>query len=206
MDSKEINARGLACPRPVVMTREAIEEGGTSRIDVSVDTDVQAENVKRTGESMGWRAEIEERGEYYRVTLTPAGGGRPVAPSPSAPPLAEQPVPAAGGRVVFITSDLFGSGDPELGRVLMRSFIKTLLEMKQLPEKAIFVNSGVKLVTEDSDLIEDIRALEEACVEVLACGTCLDFYDLEEKLQAGRASNMYEIVSALTGASGIIKP
>jgi selenium metabolism protein YedF len=108
--------------------------------------------------------------------------------------------------VVLIASDELGQGSPELGKILIRSFVKTLSNAEQKPRRMIFVNSGVRLTTEGSDLIDDLKLLEETGVELLSCGTCLDYFHLKEKLQAGRASNMVEIVETLTAADSVVRP
>ncbi|OHB69887.1 MAG: hypothetical protein A2V70_02365 [Planctomycetes bacterium RBG_13_63_9] len=126
--------------------------------------------------------------------------------------MGEQPAPscqapAAGPRVVaMVASDRFGEGEEELGRILMRAFIKTLKDVDPRPGKVIFANAGVRLTTEGSDLIDDIRALESGGVEIISCGTCLDYYRLLDKLQVGVASNMYEIASTLVQADRIVRP
>lgn len=110
------------------------------------------------------------------------------------------------GFVVLVASDELGRGSPELGRVLIRSLIKTLSNTERKPERMIFVNGGVRLTADGSDLIDDLKAMEESGVELLSCGTCLDYFDLKEKLRAGRASNMQEIVETLTDADRVLRP
>lgn len=82
--------------------------------------------------------------------------------------------------VITVTSDKFGTGDDKLGSVLMKSYFYALSEADRIPADLIFVNSGVKLTTEGSDVIDSIKKLEERGVNVLSCGTCLDFYNLKE--------------------------
>ena len=108
--------------------------------------------------------------------------------------------------VVFVASNLFGVGDEKLGQILMKAFVKTLKELDTQPAKVIFANSGVRLTTEGSDLIDELRALEEEGVEIISCGTCLDYYGLVDSLQVGVSSNMYEIASTLVEADRIVKP
>ncbi|MBD3162585.1 MAG: sulfurtransferase-like selenium metabolism protein YedF [Candidatus Eisenbacteria bacterium] len=113
----------------------------------------------------------------------------------------------AGNRVVVqFGADTMGHGPAELGRVLIRSFVKTLGTTGRRPWRAVFVNTGIHLTTEGSDLIEDLRKLEADGLELLSCGTCLDYFEKKEKLQAGRASNMQEIVETLTTADLVVRP
>jgi selenium metabolism protein YedF len=88
----------------------------------------------------------------------------------------------------------------------MRSFVITLKELKPLPWRMIFINGGAKLVSEGSELITYLTELEDLGVEIISCGTCLDFFSLKEKLRVGRASNMYEILSTLAESTSILKP
>ena len=107
---------------------------------------------------------------------------------------------------VLFASEEMGHGSAKLGRILIRSFIKTLAMAGRRPWRAVFVNGGIHLTTEGSDLIDDLKGLETAGVELLSCGTCLDYFDKKEKLLAGRASNMREIVETLTTADLVVRP
>jgi selenium metabolism protein YedF len=169
-----------------------------------VDDDVASGNVGRMAQSLGWEAKVEREVGEIRVVLT-RGEGAPDAALEAAA-LSCGPEARRPEVVLFVTSDLLGAGDPELGRVLMRAFLKTIGDVDPRPGKAIFANSGVRLTTEGSDLVDDLRRLDESGVEVLSCGTCLDFYGLVEKLRVGRASNMFEIASSLVGADRVVRP
>jgi len=122
-------------------------------------------------------------------------------------PAADLPPSPHGARVtLFITSDQFGAGPEELGRILMRGFLKTCLAQEVKPWRAVFVNNGIRLTTQGSPLLQDLRALEEAGVEILSCGTCLDYFQAKERLGVGRVSNMNEIVQTLTLADRVLRP
>ena len=108
--------------------------------------------------------------------------------------------------VVVISSQCMGEGDPELGTALMKSYIYALSQQDQLPSTILFYNSGVKLACQDAPTLEDLKSLEAQGVEILACGTCLNFYGLSEKLQVGSVTNMYVIAEKMSQASLIIKP
>lgn len=200
---KRVDARGLPCPRPVILTRDAIRAGGAESIRVTVDGDVPAENVRRMAESQGWDAEVEREGKDIHIVLTRGQRAADSGPATGSGPCNGQA--AAPRVVVFVTSDLFGVGEEELGRILMRAFVKTIKELDPRPEQVIFANSGVRLTTEGSDLIDDLAALEGSGVEIVSCGTCLDYYRLAGSLRVGRASNMYEIASSLVGADRVVK-
>jgi len=106
--------------------------------------------------------------------------------------------------IVFVGSSTLGRGDEELGNVLMRSFIHTLTETEVPPQEIIFMNSGVKLVAEGSEVLDDLRSLESRGIEILACGTCLGYYRLKDAIRVGRISNMYDIAAALLEADRVV--
>ena len=204
MEEKHVDARGLACPQPVVLTRKAILEPGTERVHVVVDNEVSAENVERMARSLGCEVSVEKSGGETHLILSKGEDVAAAVARQSTTSAVSPPRPPK--VVVFVTSDLFGTGPEELGRILMRSFIKTLKDLDPPPEKIVFANSGVRLTTEGSDLIDDLRGLESGGTEIVSCGTCLDYFRLSDKLRAGSVSNMYEIASALVEADRVVKP
>jgi selenium metabolism protein YedF len=108
--------------------------------------------------------------------------------------------------VLLVANDELGHGSSELGRILMRSFLKTVAGTEPKPERAIFMNAGVRLTTEGSKLLDEIRALEDAGVRVLSCGTCLDYFHLKDSLKVGQVTNMQDTVTALMTADWVIRP
>lgn len=108
--------------------------------------------------------------------------------------------------VVAVSSDRMGSGNDELGKVLIKGFIFAVTQLDELPKTMLFYNGGATLTTEGSDSLEDLKSLEAQGVEILTCGTCLDYYGLKDKLAVGSVTNMYSIVETLAGAGKIIKP
>ena len=193
--SMVIDARGLDCPHPVILSNKAFEE--SDDVTTIVDNEVAKENVSRLAKSKGFSMEVTENdGDFYLHLKREgcAGLGSSISP------------PTSGPIVLLIASDTMGRGSEELGRKLMTSFVQVLHEISPQPEKIVFINSGVKLVATGSQVIEDLRALEDNEIEILACGTCLGYYDLKEKIAAGRISNMYDIASALFNAGKIVNP
>ena len=108
--------------------------------------------------------------------------------------------------VVYINSDLLGVGDEALGSFLMKAFLKTLLDLEKMPDRLILINSGVRLASEDSKVLDTLRMLSEKGVEIVSCGTCLDFYKLREKMSVGKISNMFDIIQSMLGADCLIRP
>lgn len=200
---KEIDCRGLSCPQPVVMTKKAIDAGETELI-VLVDNPTAAGNVTRFAAQMGFKVEEEKSESDYRLTLfkevlktEPVEEKEKNAPFPSE-------APRTNNTIIFINADALGRGSEELGRLLIKTFLHTVNDGSELPSKIIFMNSGVKLVTEDSESLDDLRSLEEKGVELLTCGTCLDYFDLKEKVAVSKVSNMYEILSSFLQAERVI--
>jgi selenium metabolism protein YedF len=195
---KEIDCRGMACPLPVVTIKRAIEEGEKS-FTVLVDNEAARENVRRFGESRQYSVAVsEEAPGKYRLNLT----------SISSPSLPEKNEPAVNKEkiVVYIAHQEMGAGNDELGLILMRAFLKTIPEFKPLPQRIIFLNSGVKLTTSGSPVLEILAELEKDGVEILSCGTCLDFFNLKAQLKAGKVTNMFEIIATLRSADRVIAP
>jgi len=196
--STMVDARGLACPQPVIATRKAMEAGGA--VTTLVDSETSMNNVRRMALKAGWGVQVSQEGETYRLDLVP-GAARP-APQPG-------PMPAAAGApagplVLVVSSDVMGRGVDELGGILMRSFFHTLGEVSPRPETVILFNTGVRLACEGSPVVEDLCALEADGVEILVCGTCLNYLELAGSLAAGQVSNMYDIAEKMLGAARLV--
>lgn len=192
---KTIDARGLSCPRPVILVKQALEgpEGGD--LLVIVDNEAARTNVSNLANGRSCQVQVEQQGELYYLTLTrEAGESRGVTGMTS--------------KVILLGSDTLGrgsrEGSEELGRVLMNSFFYALLEGEDLPQALIMVNQGVFLACEGSGALEDLARLEEKGVEILSCGTCLDFYRQKDKLAVGGITNMYTILEKINGAEKVI--
>jgi tRNA 2-thiouridine synthesizing protein A len=197
--AKILDLTGLACPLPVVRTKEALEDESGQGLIVMVDNIAARDNVTRFAESRGCKVEVSAAGGCYHLAIQPPAGG--VAESCISPLSA----PAKLGTVVVFASDRMGEGDPELGAVLMRAFGQTLVQM-ETPGKLLFYNRGVFLTLNDSPILAELKGLEEMGVELLVCGTCLDFYKVRERLAAGKVSNMFSILESQMQAGRIIRP
>jgi selenium metabolism protein YedF len=193
-----VDARGLACPQPVILARRALREG--SDVVVIVDNEVARHNVARMAEKSGHAVRVEQDQEGIRVYIAAEDELTELAPV-GEPECAVDP-----SLVLFVSSEYMGRGEhSELGHILMRGFFHTLGEVEPVPGTAIFINSGVKLVAEGSPVLEDLHELANAGVEILACGTCLSYYELEDKLAVGAISNMYTIAETLLGAEKTVQ-
>jgi len=199
---KTVDCRGLACPQPVINTKNALQEA-TVPIQVLVDNEASCTNVRRFAESQGAKVEVAEQGGEFHLTIEP-GHHEPAGEKP--PIVCSTTLPMARNMVVYVSSEGMGRGDDELGGVLMEAFLDTLSQFKGELSHAIFVNAGAKLAVEDSPVLEQLRQLEELGVQVLVCGTCLNHFGIKDKLAVGSVSNMYAIIETLSKAGRIIRP
>ena len=198
-----VNAIGDACPLPVVKTINAIKAlHGADVVETFVDNETAVENLKRLAESKGYGYSAEQQGEArYRVLLQI--GEHAEAPD-DAPVCCD--APAKKRKVVVISADHMGEGDEKLGRTLLKGFIFALGQLEELPSTILFYNGGARISCEGSESLSDLKTLAEKGVEILTCGTCLNFYGLSEKLAVGGVTNMYSIVETMANADLILKP
>ncbi len=195
---KTIDCRGQSCPAPVLATKKGLEEspGG---ICVLVDDGAPRENVGRFARNRGYQVTEAPDADGWSLLLT----GSADADLQSARELSSQNV--TGERVLLITSDRLGDGPDELGRLLMKNFLFTLLETTIKPKRILLLNSGVLLATEGSETVEALTKLENHGVELLSCGVCLDYLHRKNQLAAGRVTNMFSVAEQLLAASSVIK-
>lgn len=211
-----IDAKGRPCPQPVVLAiraYEKLQEGET--LQVEVDNEAAVQNLKRMAAQKGALAQEAALGNgIYTVEIIPAkgegGSAAPVDNSQGGAAAEEEaaqicPTTSRGPVVVAVGSDEMGDGSGELGRILMKSFIYSLTQLEKLPDTVIFFNGGVRVSTEGSESIDDLKTLESQGVEILSCGTCLDFYGIREKLAVGGITNMYVIAQTMAEAGNVVR-
>jgi len=192
-----VDARGLPCPQPVIRTRDAMEKN--SEVVTIVDSETAQMNVTRMAEKSGAVVEAEKREDGIRLTIT-----RDVETEEDSKAEITEGSPQ-GPSVLLVSSELMGRGEhDELGYILMRGFFHTLGEVDPVPDTVIFLNSGVKLVVAGSPVVEDLQALVDQGIEILACGTCLGYYELKDDIVVGEISNMYTIVETMLAAGRLI--
>ena len=198
----EVNAMGDTCPIPVVKTQKAMQElSGAGTVETLVDNEMAVQNLGKLAASRGCASSVEKLGEkQYRVTITV---GESVKTEEAA---GESFVCGRPKTVVVLSSDRMGSGNDELGGALMKAFVYALSQQEALPDTILCYNGGVKLACEGSESLDDLKAMAAQGVEVLSCGTCLNFYDLKEKLAVGEVTNMYVIVEKMSGADRVVRP
>lgn len=203
---EQVDARGQACPLPVVRAKKALTAMDAGRLEVLVDNATAADNLESLARALKCTAHREDRDDgTFAVTLSK--GADIVDASQAA--LEAEPAAAFEGEaasVVVIASEFMGAGDDELGAVLMKGFVFALTQLDQLPSTVLLYNSGVKLACEGSASLEDLASLQRAGVEVMSCGTCLAHFGLTERLAVGEVTNMYAIVEKQAAATTVIRP
>ena len=212
-----VDARGVLCPVPVIETKKAMDANPDCVIVTLVDNEVSRDNVKKFGESKGCAVWVSQDGKTFTLRLEPKTGdttsamadtGEKAAMATAASAVATaavgsvtttpngEPVPTVSGighKVLLMTKDYLGEGNQELGRTLMKTFWFCLTEAAVKPKKIYFINSGVKMVAEGSVHLGNLKILADAGVDIAACGICLDFYGLKEKVAIGSITNLYAI-------------
>ena len=208
-----VDARGDACPIPVVKTKNAIRElNGAGEVETLVDNEIAVQNLTKMAQQKGYGVRSEKRSaDELCVTMTVgAAAAAAAAQAPAADSAQEQcPVRPAGAQkntVVAVGSAEMGTGSEELGKTLLKGFLYALGQQDVLPRTVLFFNGGAAITCEGSPALEDLKSLQAQGVEILTCGTCLNYYGLTEKLRVGEVTNMYVIVEKLTGADLVVKP
>ena len=208
-----LDERGKQCPLPVLEAKKALEASPAGTVvEVIVDNEIAVQNLKKLADrkKLKFTAERVNKGEFV-VGIEADGQGKTQVEQvleEDGPGSVQNGMPddLKRGQVVVISSDQMGQGDPVLGRLLMKSFLYALTQQNQLPETILLYNGGAHLSCEGSDSLEDLKDLESRGVEILTCGTCLNHYGIQEKLQVGQVTNMYEITERMTQARRLVRP
>lgn len=179
---------------PVIKAKQELEKDGEILLDVLVDNEIAVQNLTKLANSMGFKSSSKTQGDNFVVSIEKT--------STTSSNQVRNDVKIADTRqTVLIKSCFLGVGDDALGSTLMKGFIFALTQSKPLPKKVMFLNSGVKLTTENEETVKNLQILEKEGTEIVSCGTCLDFYNLKDKLKVGSVGNMYDIVDSLNQSS-----
>ncbi len=210
MEKKIVDARGLACPLPVVNAKKAAEELHTGDVlTVLVDNEIAVQNLQKFAKQKGYTAAGEKKAEKeYAVTIqvVSTGGAQTVAAEEQEEEVACAVDVRKNGMVIALSANVMGTGEEKLGTSLMKAFVFAVTKQDVLPETILCYNTGAYLTCEGADTLEDLKILEAEGVNILTCGTCLDFYGIKDKLAVGSVTNMYEIVEKMEQAKTIIRP
>ena len=196
--SKILDAKGMACPKPVLETKKALQTEDV--LTVIVDNRAAGENVSRLASKSGCQVRIEEKDDGIYIHIEREAGA-----SEQEEKSADVTMSTGGKLVLVIASDTVGSGDDELGNILMRAFMPTFLEVEPRPDTIIFMNNGVKLTVSDSLVLEDLQTLANEGVQILVCGTCLNYFNLTDDVAVGEISNAYTIAEKMLQADRTVR-
>jgi len=192
--TKQIDARGLQCPQPVVLAKKGLLE--FNEITIIVDNEIAGKNLEKLAKSLNAEFEIKNIDENFEIKISQDGNAS-----------GDYSCKIISGKTVIVfKSEFMGSGDNELGRLLMKAYIHTIGETNIKPDMLVFYNAGVKLTVNNSDTVDDLKSLQNAGVKIIICGTCVKFYNLKNDIGLGDVSNMYDISNILLEADKIIYP
>lgn len=201
-----VDTKGQLCPAPLIAAKKALKETlpGDSFI-VLTDNETSYNNLTRFLKDNNTDLQVSEAAGIWTMTITRRQGNIPQtrAEDYCNPAIAHF---EKGKFIIVFSSDKMGDGDEQLGQLLMSNFIKAIKDLDRLPQKMIFYNKGVTIVTDNSPVIEHLRDLEKMGVELMLCSTCVNYYKLEEHIGAGIQSNMFTIAEVMASAGSIIKP
>ena len=198
-----VNAMGEQCPIPVVKAKKALDamvEPGV--LEVLVDNEIAVQNLLRLASGSGLQAKSEKLADKQFTVTMEAGGGTVPEKTPEIACTPDR----RKNLVVAIGSASMGVGSEELGKTLMKGFLYALSQQEELPRTILFFNGGATIPIQGSVSVEDLKSMEAQGVQILTCGTCLDYYGLKDRLAVGGVTNMYTIVEILTGADKVIRP
>ncbi len=193
MGNKTIDARDMACPKPLILTKRALSESADGEtITVLINDEISKNNVERFLKDNGLTPQTAFDNGVFSVTFT-AGEtcGCQITPA---------------NMTISITSDTMGRGNDELGRLLIQGFVNTIRELNPLPDTIIFYNTGVKLAANNSPVEQSLKELEDKGVKIIVCGTCVNFFGIADEIAVGEISNMYTIMEKLAAADRLVTP
>ncbi|SHI73365.1 selenium metabolism protein YedF [Clostridium cavendishii DSM 21758] len=203
--NKIIDAKGKNCPIPVIMAKKEIDSENNNFL-IEVDNKIAVQNLKKLANSQGFTIDLKEDNSVFKVHFSKNCEDETNECEACNEILdgLEEDKKNLGTWSIFIGKDTIGSGNEKLGKMLMKMYFYTILESDELPKSVLFMNDGVKVPTLNDQAVEHLKDLQEKGVEILICGTCLNFYGLEEELNVGKVSNMYDIADAMKEATKVI--
>ncbi len=199
---KILDVIGKRCPLPLIATKKALKDLPEGEaLKVITDSETSRDNVSRFLQDNNIKSDWSKSGDVFEILINYQEADLEDA---RAEDYCISDPPAEQGFVIVFTRNYLGEGSEELGKILINGYLDTLIANEKLPGKMMFFNSGVLMVLKDSDQLEMIRELEDAGVEMLVCGTCLEFFDKTRDLAVGRISNMYEILDGMIGTAKVL--
>ena len=205
---KIIDVLGKSCPVPVIEAKKALTEPEVQGVLVKGDNSPAVQNLEKLANSFGYSFSYAEKAkDFYQVIIEKEENTNLETKAENNESRLFQFLPdgsPANGFAVVITRDTMGEGAEELGRILIKGFIYSLTELPLPPKFVLFLNSGAYLTSDGANTVDDLKKLEEKGVEILTCGTCVNYYGIEDKLVVGEIANMYAITERMTSGCHII--
>ncbi len=199
---KIIDAKGLVCPQPLILTKKALKKVEVNeQFIILLDNETSVQNINRFLKENNAQSEIDKEDEIYKIIVTKLPENIPEPASDNLKIINGIKV----GTHVYVFKKVRVAED-ELGEMLTFGFLDTIKEVEPLPDKMIFYHEGVKMVLEDSPVLEKLKDMERMGVEILICGDCVNFYKVKGKVRVGTISNAYDILKAFTDAGHLIYP
>lgn len=202
---KIVDTRGQSCPAPLIATKRAIKETEKGRFDILVDNQTSLSNISRFLGDNKTEFKVKESEGFWTITVLRENNE---ISHPEVEEYCNNSIPhfSKGNYVIAFSSDVMGEGNEELGHLLMANFVKAIKDLDVLPDKMVFYNKGVTLGCSDSSVVQYLKEIEKMGVRLLLCSTCVKYYSLEEKIDIGSLSNMFEIAQILASAGNVVKP
>jgi len=199
---KTLDTKGLRCPQPLIMLKEALlglKEG--EEIKVETDNETSLKNLVTYLNDQGVSPEVTTAGDVHTLLAK-----KPEKDLQGTNPATYCTTGGSSDYVVCIKGELMGEGDPELGRLLMETFVDNLKLQEQLPTHVVLYNGGVKLAMKQSPVCSSLNELEDLGTRIMLCGTCIDHYGLQYEIAVGMISNMVVITETLASAGHVVTP
>jgi selenium metabolism protein YedF len=199
---KTVDARGQSCPIPLIMTKKAINSLSENEVlEILLDNEVSVKNVIHFLKEHKMPIHEERQGDIFRLLINKV---EQIPEDTNVEEYCEIQQEVLSNYVMTIKRNRMGDGADELGEILIKAAINTIPDMDIKPNKMIFFNSGILMTLNDSAVLESLKKLENIGIEILVCGTCLDYYQKKDELGVGRISNMYDILDSMSKASKVV--
>lgn len=201
---KIVDAKGKLCPLPLIMTKKALGEiAETESLEIILDNETSVKNVTRFLEDHKMSFKLTQKGKEFYLLVSKTGV---IPESTNFKEYCEVELPQKSNYMIAFQRDVLGDGVKELGSLLIKAFVNTLPEVDIKPTSLVFLNSGIFLTLIDSPVIDSLKKLEKTGVEILVCGTCLDYYQKKTELGVGKISNMYDILDHISRSGNVVYP
>ena len=204
---KTIDVLGKPCPIPVIEAKKALAQHDVDSVLVNVDNITAAANLEKMAKGYGYGYSMTEKAkDIFEIMISKNGKSPPEQQSKADEPKDQAPQNGSmqAGMVVVIGRDTMGEGAEELGKILIKGFIYSLTALSEPPASVLFLNSGARLTSEGANTVEDIKRLEQQGTEILTCGTCVNYYGLQDSLAVGAITDMYGITEKMASAGTVI--